>query len=100
MNPLLDLVAEALMLGVIIGLPLLGLGLVAGLAAGWLGQITGVNDPATANALRAAAVVLTVWWAGPSAADRVVALTTETWRGLAALGRGGVPTPPGSDAAP
>ncbi|MEM6996826.1 MAG: flagellar biosynthetic protein FliQ [Myxococcota bacterium] len=97
MSAVLDLARDALMLAVTIGLPLLTVGLAAGVLAGWLGQRTGIVDPAVGVAVRGGAVVLALWWSGDAIATRVQALTDQAWRTLPALGRGGVPDPPGAE---
>lgn len=94
MNALLDLCRDALWLAVTLGLPLLGVGLLAGLLAGWFSQLTGLSDPAVGITVRATAIVLALWWAGPTLAQRVTALTADAWSHLAALGRAGIPSPP------
>ncbi len=97
MNAVLDGTRDALMLVVSLGLPLLAVGLVAGLLAGWLSQLTGISDPSISTALRAAAIIGALWWAGGPIAERVVSLTDEAWRTLPALGRAGVPAAPGAE---
>ena len=100
MSALLDLARDALLLAVMLGLPLVAVALVAGLLAGWLGQLTGVADPAVGAALRVGAIVLAVWWTGEAMAERVTELTEDTWGHFARLGRAGVPSPPGAELQP
>ena len=97
MSALLDLARDALVLAVMLGLPLVAVALVAGLLAGWLGQLTGVQDPAVGAALRVGAIVLAVWWTGEAMAERITTLTAETWDSFARIGRAGVPSPPGAE---
>lgn len=100
MNALLDASRDALLVAVTIGLPLLAVGVVAGLAAGWLAQLTGLTDPAVSTGLRAAAIVGALWWTGGDIAERVTAMTGQTWALLPSLGHAGVPSPPGPVGAP
>lgn len=97
MNALLDIVRDALTLTVTLGLPLLAVAVLTGLLAGWLGQLTGVQDPSVNTAIRAAAIIGALWWAGGAITERVTDLTHTTWQTLPALGRAGVPTPPSSE---
>ena len=97
MSALLDLTRDALLLAVAIGLPLMAVALVSGLLAGWLGQLVGLADPAVSTALRGGAIVLALWFAGAPIAARVTDLTADAWGRLPALGRAGVPTPPGAE---
>ena len=95
-NGLLDLVRDGLMLAVTLGLPLLAVGLVAGMLAGWLAQLTGIADPGVSAALRAAAVVGALWATGGWIASRVTELADDAWGRIGALGRDGIPRPPSS----
>lgn|GEM_PF-1997911 len=97
MSALLDLARDALLLAVMLGLPLVAVALVAGLLAGWLGQLTGVQDPAVGAALRVGAIVLAVWWTGAAMAERVTDMTAQTWAHLAELGRAGIAGPHGRE---
>jgi len=96
MNGLLDLVRDGLMVAVTLGLPLLGVGLVAGMLAGWLAQLTGISDPGVGAALRAAAIVGALWASGGLIAERVTELADDAWGRIGALGRDGIPRPPSS----
>ena len=97
MSGLLDLTRDALLLAVAIGLPLAALALLAGLAAGWLGQLVGMTDPAVGTAIRAGAVVLALWLGGDAIAARMTDLTADAWGRFATIGRQGLPTEPGAE---
>lgn len=95
MNGLLEVVQGGLWLVLGLGLPLAALALLAGVGTSFLGQATGLSDPAIGSAMRVAAVVLALWWLGGGWASRVREYTAQTWGVLAEIGRAGVPDPPG-----
>ena len=83
---LLQLIAEALWLGVVLAAPILVAALAAGLLTGLIRALTQLDDPAVTMVPRVAAVVAALVLAGPSIASHAQAFGSKVMAMVAALG--------------
>ena len=83
---LLQLIREALWLGVVLAAPILVAALAAGLLASLLRALTQLDDPSVAMVLRVAAVVAALVLAGPSIATHAQAFGSRVMAMVATLG--------------
>lgn len=87
MTELFDLVREMLVLAVVLVLPLAAAGVAGGIVGGLLVALTGLQDQTVATLVRAASVVLALFVSGAVLRDEVQTFASDTWAGLADLGR-------------
>jgi flagellar biosynthesis protein FliQ len=85
----LDLVQEALGLGVLIALPFVGAALVGSIVAGLLQWLAGLHDPVVATIARGVAVVVALVLLASLFAGRLGTWTQEAWAELPRIGRPG-----------
>jgi flagellar biosynthetic protein FliQ len=83
---LVELVREALVLALWLAAPLLVAALIAGVAAGLVGALTQIHDPAVGLVARAAALGLALAMFAPSIARQLDAFTGRVWPLIAAVG--------------
>jgi type III secretory pathway component EscS len=89
MTDLFDLVREMLALAVFLVLPLAAAALAGGIVGGLVVALTGLQDQTIAGIVRAASVVLALFVSGAAMHDEVRSFASDTWSGLAAMGRDG-----------
>lgn len=89
MTDLFDLVREMLALAVFLVLPLAAAALAGGIVGGLVVALTGLQDQTIAGIVRAASVVLALFVSGVAMHDEVRTFASDTWSGLAAMGRDG-----------
>ena len=83
---LLQLIREALWLGVVLAAPILVAALAAGLFTGLIRALTQLDDPAVTMVPRIAAVVAALVLAGPSIATHAQAFGSKVMAMIATLG--------------
>lgn len=90
MSPwVLDLVQEALGLGVLVVAPFVGAALAGSIVAGLLQWLVGLQDPAVATIARATAVVVALVLLAGTLAAHLKSYVDEAWAELPQVGRAG-----------